>query len=382
MATFLLNNNASSTLLDGINGVIDLIVVQVADAVKFPSISGNEYFMITLEDTSQSPVLREVCKVTATASNTFTVLRAQEGFNPQTFSAGATVSNRITAGTILALYEATGEATQYYLGPLASDPVVTPTGGPLVTGMLYFNTTTSVLKEYNGTLWSVISGGSGTIAGSAYLGDFSSPPTERPSSAGGGALQEGDLYYDLVLIGLYERHDGAWVSAGSTTITGTTTFIGNVVMDESLSVVGTTTLMGQTNTADQTVTGDETISGTLSVGTSEVPGAMYLDGQLLVTAADLSGTSTSQGWPDGGQEYWGEAQTGSGGTVYVAFPDPFENALTNINVTVIASGAGTPAANFAVVYNRSVDGFSVATFAGGTGGINGPVAFFWRARGS
>jgi hypothetical protein len=109
---------------------------------------------------------------------------------------------------------------------------------------------------------------------------------------------------------------------------------------------------------------------------------MYLDGQLLVTAADLSGTSTSQGWPDGGQEYWGTAQTASGGTVYVEFPDPFENEITNVQVTVIAPGASTPAANFAVVYNQSVNGFSVATFAGETGGLNGPVAFYWRARGS
>jgi len=381
MPTFLLNNNASSTLLDSVNNVLDLIVIQVADATKFPSISGNEYFMITLEDTSQSPVLREVCKVTATSANTFTVLRGQEGFTPEAFSAGATVSNRITAGTILALYTATGQATQYYLGPLASDPVTTPTGGPLVTGMLYFNTTTSVLKEYNGTLWTEISGGSGTIAGSAYLGDFSTPPTERPSSAGGGALQEGDLYYDLVLIGLYEYHDGAWVSAGSTTITGTTTFVGNVIASENLSVTGTTTLTGPTVMNDFTAVGGS-VAGTFSVGSSETSAAFYYDGNLVVTAANLSGTSTSQGWPDGGQEYWGNAQTASGGTVYVAFPEPFANELTNVSVTVVGPGAATPAANFAVVYNHSQVGFSVATFAGSSGGLNGPVAFYWRARGS
>lgn len=42
-----------------------------------------------------------------------------------------------------------------YLGPKASDPSVDNNGDPLVTGALYFNTASMVLKAYNGSSWVV-----------------------------------------------------------------------------------------------------------------------------------------------------------------------------------------------------------------------------------
>ena len=43
-----------------------------------------------------------------------------------------------------------------YLGPKASDPSTDNDGDALLDGALYFNTTTNVLKYYNGTTWGVV----------------------------------------------------------------------------------------------------------------------------------------------------------------------------------------------------------------------------------
>ena len=49
-----------------------------------------------------------------------------------------------------------------YLGPLASDPAVRPSGGALQAGDIYFNTTQNILKTYTGSIW-VISAAAGNI---------------------------------------------------------------------------------------------------------------------------------------------------------------------------------------------------------------------------
>jgi hypothetical protein len=49
-----------------------------------------------------------------------------------------------------------------YLGPLASDPAVRPSGGALQAGDIYFNTTQNILKTYTGSVW-VISAAAGNI---------------------------------------------------------------------------------------------------------------------------------------------------------------------------------------------------------------------------
>jgi hypothetical protein len=49
-----------------------------------------------------------------------------------------------------------------YLGPLASDPAVRPSGGALQAGDIYFNTTQNILKAYTGSIW-VISAAAGNI---------------------------------------------------------------------------------------------------------------------------------------------------------------------------------------------------------------------------
>lgn len=59
-----------------------------------------------------------------------------------------------------------------YLGAKAADPTLNNTGGALVSGMLYWNTTSSVLKAYTGSAWVNYSPTGGDMAKSTYDPDL------------------------------------------------------------------------------------------------------------------------------------------------------------------------------------------------------------------
>ena len=96
----LFTNNAVSTLASGISAVATSLTVQAADGLLFPNPTGSDFFLITLQDASNNI---EIIKVTSKASDTFTVVRAQEGTSALVWLAADSVELRITAG-ILAQY--------------------------------------------------------------------------------------------------------------------------------------------------------------------------------------------------------------------------------------------------------------------------------------
>jgi hypothetical protein len=75
----------------------------------------------------------------------------------ETNSAASAASSSTSAGNA-AIAEAGAEAaldsfTDIYLGAFAVEPTVDNDGDPLAAGMLYYNTTTDVLRVYSGTAW-------------------------------------------------------------------------------------------------------------------------------------------------------------------------------------------------------------------------------------
>jgi hypothetical protein len=373
---FLISNNASTTLLNPLTNSATVLVIQVADANKFPQPNADtDYFMLTLEDTTQNPILREIVKCIARTANNFTIVRAQEGSVASSFGSGVTVSNRITAGTISALYGVTGYASQLYLGAFASAPTETNSDQSLFAGLLYYNTTTNALYEYDNG-WNLLTAGSGSLSQGQYLGASAVAPSTRPD---GSAIQGGDLYYNTTAPGqLYEYTDGAWVPiTAAATVLGATTVDGNLTVDGNITSTGTITAQELDANTGTVMTWD--VTETLTVGSSDTPGQIYYNGLLVIDAGDLSGTELTQNWPNGNAEMWGESQTGDDGTIFIAFTTPFPNGISNLQLTVISPGNGVPAVNGAIGYNKSAAGFSVLTY--NLGGPNGPVAFDWVAKG-
>ena len=99
-ASALFTNNAETTLDASINDSVTSIVV--VDGSAFPSPTGNDYFIATIEEGATI----EIVKVTARSTNTLTVERAFDGTSASSFTSAATLSLRITAEALRVLFAA------------------------------------------------------------------------------------------------------------------------------------------------------------------------------------------------------------------------------------------------------------------------------------
>ncbi len=97
MGVALVKNNAYSTLAATITSTDTTINMAVGTGVRFPSIAGGsgDFFYLTLIDTSNNI---EVVKVTATATDVFTVTRGQDGSTARGFASTSRVELRPTQG--------------------------------------------------------------------------------------------------------------------------------------------------------------------------------------------------------------------------------------------------------------------------------------------
>ncbi len=100
-------NNATSILAATITNVSTSVQVSTGQGALFPSLTGSEYFIATIQDTSGNV---EYVKCTAISGDVLTVVRAQEGTTAQAFTANlARVELRDTAGTQAAMYQKDGD---------------------------------------------------------------------------------------------------------------------------------------------------------------------------------------------------------------------------------------------------------------------------------
>lgn len=89
----LYSNNASSALSASITNSATSFSVTAGHGAKFPAITNSDYFYATLVSTGGAI---EIVKVTARSTDTFTVVRGQDGTTGTAFTAGDKVELRIT----------------------------------------------------------------------------------------------------------------------------------------------------------------------------------------------------------------------------------------------------------------------------------------------
>jgi hypothetical protein len=95
MAVALFKNNATATLSAGITNVSTSLTVTSGQGALFPAAAtGSDYFYATLISTTNTI---EIVKVTNRTSDTFTIVRAQDGTTASAFSSGSKVELRIVA---------------------------------------------------------------------------------------------------------------------------------------------------------------------------------------------------------------------------------------------------------------------------------------------
>lgn len=94
-------NNANSKLVAGISNVSLSLQIAAGDGMKFPVLTGGDFFLVTLSKvTSGIESSVEIIKVTSRATDVFTIVRAQESTTALAYAEGDTVSLRVTAGVI------------------------------------------------------------------------------------------------------------------------------------------------------------------------------------------------------------------------------------------------------------------------------------------
>ncbi len=99
MAICLFANNATSTLAGSINNVATSCNLAPGTGALFPDPDTGEYFVLTFTD-SATGLVNEIVHVTARATDTLTIVRAQEGTAAAAWNAGDLASSLITAGQL------------------------------------------------------------------------------------------------------------------------------------------------------------------------------------------------------------------------------------------------------------------------------------------
>ena len=101
-AQYQFTNNAATTLASGILAGATSLTVAAGTGALFPTLTGSQYFMCTLQNTAGTTI--EIVKVTARSTDTFTIVRAQESTTASAFSTGDKCELRLTAGEINNLF--------------------------------------------------------------------------------------------------------------------------------------------------------------------------------------------------------------------------------------------------------------------------------------
>ena len=109
----LFSNNAISTTVGALDVSDTVVTVASGDGSKFPSITGTDFFIITLFDVALGTL--EICKCTSISGDALTIVRGQESTTPATFADGVSIEMRPTAATFENFDQVTDGARRWEL---------------------------------------------------------------------------------------------------------------------------------------------------------------------------------------------------------------------------------------------------------------------------
>lgn len=145
MGNPLFTNNAGSTFANPVDMTATTVTLVGGGGALFPQPTGSDYFMVTFITVNGAQL--EICKCTARAGDTLTVVRAQEGTGAQNFQIGDQCQLRITAATMNTLVQESANAGVHSLTAGSGISVSSSTGDVTVTntGVLSVNGSTGTV---------------------------------------------------------------------------------------------------------------------------------------------------------------------------------------------------------------------------------------------
>ncbi|MFM6959552.1 MAG: hypothetical protein ACKOW0_00815 [Schleiferiaceae bacterium] len=166
MAEIRFTNFASGQLAAGINTSVTTLLLETGQGARFPSVSGGDYFFVTLEDAALN---REIVKVTARSTDTLTIVRAQDNTTARSWSAGATVALRLNAAAIETVINNVTRKTALTGSSVVAAGTTAQRDGTPEAGYFRFNSSTVQFEGYNGTAWGSVGGGAtGGVGNAAF----------------------------------------------------------------------------------------------------------------------------------------------------------------------------------------------------------------------
>ena len=197
-------NNASTTLASNVLIGATSLTVATGYGSLFPTLAGSQYFYCTLSNAAAT--LIEIVKVTARTSDTFTIVRGQDGTSAQAWTAGDKVELRLTAADLQNFPQLDSTNTFANAQTFSATPVFS-------AGIT--STATPVGVASGGT-------GLGTLtANNVILGNGTSAPTfVAPSTAGNVLSSNGTTWVSTTpASGARSGADYATLSTGTPNIT-------------------------------------------------------------------------------------------------------------------------------------------------------------------
>jgi hypothetical protein len=331
----LFTNNAATTLASGINNVVTSLTVASTTGGLFPSPTGSQYFYCTLSNLSGS--ILEIVKVTARSSDTFTIVRGQDGTAAQSFSAGDKVELRLTAAD-LGNFPQLDSTNTFAQAQTFSTPIAYSSGG---TGLSTLGTNGQVLQSNGSAIVWAAAGGSTTLTTTSF-------------TATAGQTTFTVTYTPALLQGVYRngvKLDPAdyTSTSGTAIVLNTGAIVGDNIQVQYFSSLATSTAVnsisfGSTGLTPSTAsTGAVTVAGTLATSNGGTGlsganpfssgGAVYASSSTTLTSGILPATA-------GGTNFSGTPT--AGGIIYGNGSSMIPTAAGTTGQVLTSQGSSAP----------------------------------------
>ena len=358
----LFTNNAATTLASGVLIGATSLTVAAGTGAEFPTLAGSEYFYCTIANNAGSV---EIIKVTARSTDTFTIVRGQDGTSAAAWSAGDKVELRLTRIDLLNFPQLDSTNTFALAQTFTAAPVFTDQSGTRTAMAAAKSGANSDITSLTGltTPLSVAQGGTGQSSytnGQLLIGNTTGNTLTKATLTAGTGITitngSGAITIDAASGGFTNMSTYTTTTPGQTfTTPSTTTKI-------KITVVGGGGSGGAGNAIPSpTLPSASTGGGGGGGGYSQGIFAVTASTAYPVTVGGVAGTSSvstlisATGGVSGGNGTPGPGANGAGGT----------GSSGSINMS------GVPGLSTYSAYGSSVLGFGGATSSAGGAGLAG-----------
>ena len=244
------------------------------------------YTSLQATNLNHIPASSPASATSATASATSATAAATSATASATSATASATSATAAATSATAAETALDDFTDIYLGDFSSDPTTDNDGGPLAAGMLYYNTSTNIMRVYSGSAWQNVAATATSILLS-QVSDVTATAAEVNVLSGTTVTAAEINYLDIAALGTNAASKAVTCDAS-----GDSDFASGSISDE-FGLLRTVPPVGTKTTSYTLAVGD--VGQYVQVGTSGViviPDATFAEGDAISIFNNTAGDIT------------------------------------------------------------------------------------------